>query len=166
MADTTMLKFYIYALIAYQKSKNREYKNVSSIVIYAQAVHETNNFKSDIFNENKNMFGLKFPQVRETKASGVNRGHSTFKSYVECVQDYFLRQNYFEVSGTNDQEFINSTLLSGYATDPGYQTAWNRLINDLNFSGFLSKISMIKELFFLGFSIVAAFLIIYRKKLL
>src|SRR5690554_3322128 len=43
-------------------------------IVFAQAILETGNFKSEIFKENKNLFGLKMPWNRPTLAIGVKRG--------------------------------------------------------------------------------------------
>lgn len=61
-----------------------------SLIILAQAKHETGNFASDIFWENNNAFGLKQPRKRPTTCIGTNRGHGVYKSLRDNVTDYVL----------------------------------------------------------------------------
>jgi uncharacterized FlgJ-related protein len=59
-------------------------------MILAQAAHETGNFTSPIFKENNNLFGMKFPTIRQTKAIGENKGHAVYKSIEKSVEDFAL----------------------------------------------------------------------------
>jgi len=59
-------------------------------LIVAQAAHETNNFSSRIFRENNNLFGMKLAVIRPTLATGQNRGHATFKSVSDSINDFML----------------------------------------------------------------------------
>lgn len=80
-------------------------------VAYAQAVLETGNFKSKIFRENNNLFGMKLSTCRPTTNVGVENGHASFRSWRESVMDYALyyakylsrlsRDEYIEYIGRN-----------------------------------------------------------------
>jgi hypothetical protein len=59
-------------------------------LIVAQAGFETGNFTSVIFKENNNLFGMKLPRIRKTTAIGENRGHAVYKSWEDCIKDYWL----------------------------------------------------------------------------
>lgn len=73
-------------------------------IVLAQAVLESGHFDSDIFKENNNLFGMKKPSVRKTLATGENRGHATFKNWVDSVRDYkmFQDQNGYSNLSVND----------------------------------------------------------------
>jgi len=73
-------------------------------IVLAQAVLESGHFDSDIFKENNNLFGMKQPSVRKTLATGKNRGHATFKNWVDSVRDYkmFQDQNGYSNLSVND----------------------------------------------------------------
>lgn len=58
--------------------------------ITAQAGHETGNFTSAIYKENNNCFGMKFPRLRKTMATGINKGHAVFNSLHDCIKDFLL----------------------------------------------------------------------------
>lgn len=121
-----LLKVRIYAMIYFAKFFYG-FGKISTSLIYAQAVHETGDFKSAIFKENKNLFGGKKPSVRKTFAVSNNRGHAVFESYFNCIRDYFERQKYFKISNQNDTEFIRTTVASGYAEDPQYRQKWEAI---------------------------------------
>jgi hypothetical protein len=68
--------------------------------ITAQAGHETGDFKSVIFKENNNCFGMKFPSIRKTFATGTNHGHATFTSLTDCIQDFLLYYKFVKLLDT------------------------------------------------------------------
>lgn len=104
------------------------FSQISTMVIYGQALHETGNLKSTIFKENKNLFGCKMPRVRKTYGQGTKRGHAYYKSHWDSIRDYFERQKYFKVDSSNDEAFIETTFTSGYAEDRAYVKAWKNMI--------------------------------------
>jgi flagellum-specific peptidoglycan hydrolase FlgJ len=54
--------------------------------ITAQAAHETGNFSSKIFLENKNLFGYKY--IGQKNAKGEKNGHANYESIEHSIQDY------------------------------------------------------------------------------
>lgn len=100
------------------------YKKVSVNLLYAQAKHETGNFKSEVFKQNKNLFGMREPKKRKTKATGTNLHHAVFKTHFESIIDYFLRQNYFKIPDSDDRGYMINTVKSGYAEDKEYLKKW------------------------------------------
>lgn len=86
-------------------------------VVYSQILEETNHFTSDIFLENKNLFGMKMPERRATLATGINRGHATFNTYRESIIDYALYQMAYR-KGLEMEDYILG--LNSYATNPIY----------------------------------------------
>ena len=65
-------------------------------VVIAQSIEESGWYKSDIFKENNNPFGMKKPSIRTTTATGENRGHATYSNWRDSVKDYKLWQDYYE----------------------------------------------------------------------
>jgi flagellum-specific peptidoglycan hydrolase FlgJ len=53
--------------------------------IARQAYHETGGFKSTIFNDNRNLFGMK--QSSRDYDKGVLHGHAVFNSYDDSIRD-------------------------------------------------------------------------------
>lgn len=58
--------------------------------ITAQATLESGNFKSNIYKENKNIFGMKHAKSRLTTAKGTNRNHALYDDTCDSAIDYFL----------------------------------------------------------------------------
>lgn len=100
------------------------YWRLPSALVYAQAKHETGNFKSNIYIENNSLFGMKVPRKRKTTVKGENRGHATYSSRISSIYDYFLRQQYFHINYTTVHQYINKTKESGYAEDTKYDQSW------------------------------------------
>lgn len=88
-------------------------------IVMAQAIIESGNFKSNIFKENNNLFGMKMPEYRKTTAIGINRGHAVYRNWRESVIDYALWQGKRARYQTTSQYLRR---LRSYATDPNYIT--------------------------------------------
>lgn len=86
-------------------------------IVIAQAIIESGNFKSNIFKENNNLFGMKMPKYRKTTAIGINRGHAVYKNWRESVIDYALWQGERAKYSTANQYLRR---LKSYATDANY----------------------------------------------
>jgi len=110
---------------------------MNPFLLYAQAVHETGDFTSNVF-KNNNLFGMKQPTVRENLATGTANGHATFNSQLDSVKDYVLRQKYFKVKPNlmSVDAYISATANTGYAEDTVYQTKWKNIYNGINKSAF------------------------------
>lgn len=107
-------------LEAYAKGA-KLYHNTNSDLIYAQAKLESGNFKSAIFIENNNIFGLKHPVKRPTTSIGTSRGHAKYRTIYDCLVDYYLRQNYFKVEDTADvDKYLKELHRTKYAEDLQY----------------------------------------------
>lgn len=61
----------------------------SGLYLYmmAQAWFESGDWKSDVYKENKNPFGMRFPQLRPTTAIGENRGYAVYRNEFQAVRD-------------------------------------------------------------------------------
>jgi hypothetical protein len=88
-------------------------------IVYAQAKLESGNFKSPIFLENNNLFGMKVAKRRPTTNKGENRGHAYFTSWRDCVVDYAFYQAAYLNELRTEQQYLEY-LKSNYAEDPNY----------------------------------------------
>lgn len=86
-------------------------------IVFIQAQIESANFKSKIFKENNNLFGMKMPKRRKTVATGINRGHAKYSSWQASVIDYKLMQKRYAHNKSRNQYFV---YLRKYAQDPNY----------------------------------------------
>ena len=99
-------------------------------IVLAQSKLETNNFRSAIFRENHNLFGMKEARSRISTAKGTNRNHAFYDTWESSVYDYaFYQARYL---GTLNRESQYYSYLSGsYAEDPHYVSKVKKLAEEL-----------------------------------
>lgn len=116
----------------FSKSKLKEYLVELNVkfphIVFAQARLESGNFKSSIFLENNNLFGMKVARRRPTTNKGENRGHAYFDSWKECVVDYAFYQAAYLQDLKTEQQYLQY-LKTNYAEDPNYYQRLLKLIN-------------------------------------
>ena len=91
-------------------------------IVLAQAIVESGNFKSNIFIENNNLFGMKEPLSRNTVALGTKNGHAYYKNWQHSVIDYALYQSSYFFNNKRDygrNDYLER-LSRSYAQDPNY----------------------------------------------
>ena len=85
-------------------------------IVFNQVKLETGNFKSAVFKENNNLFGMKHPMIRPTTSIESALGHAYYNSYIESIKDYKLYQQRYYNGGDYYQFLINYQ----YSTDANY----------------------------------------------
>jgi len=96
-------------------------------IVFAQAKLESGYFKSTIFRENNNLFGMRLAKQRPRTALGAEHNHAYYNNWKESVLDYALYSaTYLKDIKTENQYF--EYLKSNYATDPEYITKIKRII--------------------------------------
>ena len=88
-------------------------------IVLAQSIAETGHWKSSIFLENHNLFGMKEASRRITTAGGTNRNHAYYNHWRESVYDYAFYQCRYLSSIRNEAEYFQY-LSASYAEDPNY----------------------------------------------
>lgn len=134
------------------------YGKVSTKLLYAQTYHETGDFKSKVFKENKNLFGMREAKVRKTYNTGSNLKHATYKSHLDSIRDYFERQKYFGIPDEKDAAYIRATVKSNYAEDEKYAEKWEAIAERIKMP--VNNLFLIGTLFFL----VLIAVILYKKR--
>jgi hypothetical protein len=84
-----MIKFY--ALVKQDLAES--YGNVDETrarLLTAQAAFETAEFTSDVYQNNKNAFGMRQPRVRETTSLGDKNEYASYGSVEDSVKDRLL----------------------------------------------------------------------------
>lgn len=99
-------------------------------IVYAQAVHETGNFKSKIFKENNNLFGLKLATRRPSTSLGVDNNHAYYSLWKQSVVDYAFLQSSFIYKIRTENEYYQY-LSEYYAEDPSYVIKVKRIANQV-----------------------------------
>ena len=102
-------------MISLMKELNIKFPHIA----YAQSLIETGHFKSKIFRENNNLFGMKQARTRVTTAQGTQFNHAYYGSWQESVYDYAFYQCRYLSSIRNEEEYL-AYLSRSYAEDPNY----------------------------------------------
>jgi len=98
-------------------------------IVYAQAKLESGNFKSKMFKENNNLFGMKVAKKRPTSNKGEQYGHAYFETWKDCVVDYaFYQAAYLHDVKTERQYF--EYLRMNYAEDTLYVNKLKQIIKN------------------------------------
>ena len=100
-------------------------------IVLAQSIQETGHWKSGIFLENHNLFGMKEAQRRITTAEGTNRNHAYYNHWRESVYDYAFYQCRY-LSGIRSEAEYYQYIGATYAEDSGYVEAIKRVIEREN----------------------------------
>jgi len=127
-------KFTADKLIVMIKEMNFNYP----YIVYAQAILETNNFKSRIFNENNNLFGMRQAVKRITKARYTQYEYAFYKNWIESLDDYALYSSTYLSSLKTESDYFNY-LSQNYAEDTQYVSKLKRIIASMNLK---SKLGM------------------------
>jgi uncharacterized FlgJ-related protein len=88
-------------------------------IILAQSKLESGHFKSTIFLENNNLFGMKEAKLRANLARGTNRQHAYYDNWQESVYDYALYYSTYLSDIRTEGEYFEY-LKQNYAEDPTY----------------------------------------------
>lgn len=88
-------------------------------IVFAQSQLETNNFTSNIFKENHNLFGMRASNGRPTTSDGINNTYCVYHCWKESVLDYaFYASAYLNNIQTKEQYL--QYLGQSYAEDTAY----------------------------------------------
>jgi uncharacterized FlgJ-related protein len=96
-------------------------------IVYAQALLESGEFKSHIFKENSNFFGMKQAKQRPTTNKGTENGHAYFANWRDCVVDYAFYQAAYLNDLRSESEYFEY-LGQNYAEDPMYVSKLKKII--------------------------------------
>jgi hypothetical protein len=94
-------------------------------IVIAQAVCESG-FKSTIWKENNNPFGMKMAKSRNTTAIETNRNHAKYKNWQMAVIDYAYYQAVFMRKVNSRENYFKA--LNSYAEDPNYENKLKTII--------------------------------------
>ena len=114
-------------LIELLKGLNVKYPHI----VLAQSKLETGHFKSKIFNENNNLFGMKEAKVRIHTAKGTKNEHAYYENWVESVYDYAFYQSTYHSDKKNERQYYNA-LDKSYAESKNYSETLQKIIDREN----------------------------------
>ena len=103
-------------------------------IVFAQAVLESGHFKSFIFRTNNNLFGMRYPRVRETLATGAKSGYAVFSDWKSSVKDYKLWQERFiKRRGIDTKSEYLTELDKVYSESNGYSAKLKKIIKNFEY---------------------------------
>lgn len=102
-------------------------------IVLAQARLESGGYKSRIFRENHNLFGMKEAVRRINTAQGTQYNHAYYEHWRESVYDYAFYQCRYMGQVRSREEYFN-LLSQSYAEDPVYVTKLKNEIKKRNLS--------------------------------
>jgi|TARA_Y100000310_G_C20301421_1_gene631973 flagellum-specific peptidoglycan hydrolase FlgJ len=85
-------------------------------IVFKQAKLETGHFTSYLYKTNHNLFAMRLPKSRPTKAVGENKRYAVYRNWRDAIDDYKIWQEKY-YKGGDYYEFLKRI---GYATDPNY----------------------------------------------
>ena len=97
-------------------------------IVYAQARIESGNFKSAVFRQNNNLFGMREARVRVNTAKGTNLNHAYYDNWKESVYDYAFYQCRYMSNADSEAEYYAALDASYAEAGGGYSKALKQLI--------------------------------------
>lgn len=98
-------------------------------IVMAQAELETGGFKSNLFKENNNLFGMKVATQRPTTNKGEENGHAFYDSWRESVVDYAFYSAQYLSDIKSEKEYLEY-LKQSYAQDTNYIVKIKRILSN------------------------------------
>lgn len=98
-------------------------------IVLAQAKLESNNFRSYLFKQNNNMFGMKLPSSRLTLAKGEEHGYASYDTWIESLMDYALYYSSYLKDIRTEKEYYEF-LSKFYAEDLAYVEKIQKLVKN------------------------------------
>jgi uncharacterized FlgJ-related protein len=98
-------------------------------IIIAQALVESSHFKSPVFIENNNMFGMREAKARITTSKGSNLKHAYYENWKDCLVDRALYEARY-LSKLSREEYFKY-LDDTYAEGKGYSNLLKKIIKGL-----------------------------------
>lgn len=118
----------------YEKFNARKLINLIKImsvehphIVLAQSILETRYWKSKIFKENNNLFGMKRARSRPTTSIGVKNNHAYYETWRESLYDYMIYQSTYLSEYKSESEYLDY-LGRNYAQDPNYVKSLSYII--------------------------------------
>lgn len=85
-----------------------------------QAKHESAHYKSKLFRNQNNLFGMVPAEKRKTTAIGKRNGYAVYRNWKDSVLDYYLMQQWILKRHPTKQGYENY-IFRNYARDPLYK---------------------------------------------
>jgi uncharacterized FlgJ-related protein len=98
-------------------------------IVMSQSLVETGGWKSLVFRENHNLFGMKEANVRIKTSLGTQLNHAYYDNWKESVYDYAFYQSRYLSSLRTESEYY-AALDETYAEASHYSTSLKKVVED------------------------------------
>ena len=106
-------------------------------IVLAQSIVETGHWKSVVFKENHNLFGMREANARIKTSLGTQLNHAYYDSWRESVYDYAFYQARY-LSKLNESEYY-AALDATYAEAGGYSNALKKIVERHNLKSYFNE---------------------------
>jgi len=100
-------------------------------IVLAQAKLESGNYKSKVFKQNHNLFGMRQARVRVNTAKGTSLNHAYYDNWQESVYDYAFYQCRYMSDARTEQDYLTA-LDASYAEANKYSATLKQIIEREN----------------------------------
>jgi len=100
-------------------------------IVLAQAKLESGNYKSKVFLQNHNLFGMRQARVRINTAKGTNLNHAYYDTWKESVMDYAFYQCRYMSNASTEAEYY-AALDASYAEANQYSETLKHIVKKEN----------------------------------
>jgi len=107
-------------------------------IVLAQAKLESDNFKSKMFKENNNMFGMRKAKQRVTSSESEKKGYAYYRNWIDGVYDYCMWQQNMTYNVSNESEYF-AKLEEKYAEDVNYVSKIKEIIKREKLKGIFAE---------------------------
>lgn len=103
-------------------------------IAFAQAVLESGHFKSVVYRNNNNLFGMKLARKRETVANGTKMGYATYENWQASILDYKMYQDYIleKRKIENKNQYIGY-IKNTYSESSNYMVLLNKIMKNFSY---------------------------------
>lgn len=101
-------------------------------IVFAQAILESGHFKSSIFRNNNNLFGMRLARVRQTTAIGKKSGYAVYSDWIMSVQDYKLWQDFIPRKYLTSRKRYLLFIQKNYSHIRGYNNKVLKIVKNFN----------------------------------
>lgn len=112
---------------------------VYAAVLYAQAKLETGNFKSNLYLNHNNLFGMKCSSIRQKfwsdRVQGNGVEHAGYAELLHSLLDRVDLDDFNNLAIPDEvaeiTDYMQAVRNKGYAEDPAYLTKWQNVLADV-----------------------------------
>lgn len=109
-------------------------------IVLAQSMLETDFYKSPVWLNNKNLFGMRESKLRPSTNKGTELNHAVYNTWKESLYDYGMWQCKFVSSKIKtDEQYYMFLIQAEYAEDQTYINKLKKLVDKYNLKQYFNS---------------------------